>query len=221
MKDFLIGILCVVLAFMTWSYFSDADTHVVKALHYKLNQGKHADVPAYPPIIKLIGGDKKFFCSAFVIDNHYAVTAAHCLDENGKLRKDILSIFVEDNQDTGIKAKAVGMATRSDLGLLEGDFTNFQMLKTDTQHFGFLDSKTVYLTCGYPYGNLKISCVPFSPEKNNGFAIEGAGYLVPGMSGGAVINVLTNEAVALNSYAGEGVVGVFPLYGLQGAFHLE
>lgn len=194
-------------------------THEVIKLDKKF--GESTSLPAsevkYKPIIKLKYNDE-FFCTAFVIDKNYAVTAGHCVNNNGRLTKDTLQVFSDEDKDTGVKIKAAGMALRSDLGLLVGDFSQFTPLKADFHKLRF--NEPGYYVCGFPYGQ-SMACTPFTPIQNMGFGILGQGYIVPGQSGSPVISVLTGEAVGVGSASEEPGILVYPLLGLLGAFNIE
>lgn len=222
MKNFLLGFLLSITAVLAGNWFAyDGTSYIVTKDLKKFGIGKTADNPAYNPIIKLLDHKGHAFCSGFVVDANYIVTAAHCLNDGGKLSKEELGVMDDAGVNTNTKAKAVGISSRNDLGLVSGDFSNFKVLKVEFSHFGFLSSAPFYLMCGFPMGQKNLICNPFFPSSTSGFAVVGAGYIVAGMSGGPVINSVTGEAVAVNSYADEGRVGVFPLQGLLGAFRLE
>lgn len=174
------------------------------------------------PIIQLFVNDQ-FYCSAFVIGNNYAVTAAHCLvDESyDKLEGDI-DIRLE-NVPTGVKAKAVGVEFRRDLGLIKGDFSRFKMVRL------LNDAPGVYpllYTCGYPGGNKHLSCSTFQPVTNDGFCLKGIGLVQPGMSGGPVVEPQSDTVVGIVTHAyfvaqGNGGVGVASTWGILGVFGIE
>jgi hypothetical protein len=54
----------------------------------------------------------------------------------------------------------------------------------------------------------------------NYFKVAGKGHLIPGMSGGPVINELS-VAVGINSSVLEDMVFISPLEGMLGLFNLE
>lgn len=182
--------------------------------------GQSPTDPTYNPVIKITDENHKAFCSAFVIDANYAVTAGHCVGAmNGSLSKQKLHVILDSGEDANLTVKAAGFASRSDLGLILGDFNKFKPLATNLESFGFTEA--AYYTCGFPYTQKKMICTEFIPQKNSRFYIDGAGYMVPGMSGGPVINARTGVAVGVNSAVGEGIVEVTPLEGFKGCFGIE
>jgi hypothetical protein len=54
-----------------------------------------------------------------------------------------------------------------------------------------------------------------------GFSIAGRGFLIPGMSGGPVIDVKHGTVLAVNSAATNGFVLVAPVMGILGSFGIE
>lgn len=162
-----------------------------------------------------------FFCSAVVFDNSYTVTAAHCLDSSfGPLRVDGLHIKDEHGKDTGIIAIAAGVNTRVDFGIIKGDFRLFKKATLEVHSNGFIGGG-IFLACGFPMGQNQLTCEPFVPKSNYYFHVIGLSALVPGMSGGPVVDLKTGKVVGVNSAVGEGVVFITPLTGLYGAFGIE
>jgi secreted trypsin-like serine protease len=83
--------------------------------------------PKHYPIVHLADSTGRSFCTAFVIDAHYAATAGHCIEnddilKSGKLRTDTLKFLNERNEDLNTEAKAVGYDEWTDYGLLLGRF---------------------------------------------------------------------------------------------------
>lgn len=187
-------------------------------LEIKKKFGENPSEPLYNPIIKLADKKGKAFCSAFVIDANYAVTAGHCVGGiEDELNKEDLRVILDSGQDAGIKVKAMGYTHRVDLGLIMGNFNKFKPLRAD--FINFRSNVPVVMACGFPFCQKQLICNPILPQKNDVFYVDAMGYMVPGMSGGPVIDVKTGEAIGLNSASGEGVVKFTPLQGLLGAFH--
>lgn len=177
--------------------------------------------PQYDPIIKLAIKDDAF-CSAFVIDANYALTAGHCIDNGfGGMLEDEIQIQLEDGTDSKITAKAVGINNRTDVGLIKGDFNKFQFLIVNFYTFPINVREGDYVTCGYPYGQKRLTCVRFVPVNNSYFAIAGKGFLMPGMSGGPMIDLNTGVVLGVNISVGEGLVNAASTIGSLGAFGIE
>lgn len=223
MKNLYIWFTGLILgALVTVVAFSSVRVNTIQTIPNlkKFGSGKTADNPAHNPIIKLSDMSGQGYCSAFVIDANYAVTAAHCLaDDHYRLRKENIKIYNDKGEYTGIIAKAGGIALQSDLGIVTGDFSNFRMLPAHFDKFSFYHP--LYVACGFPYASKVLSCNPLIPAKNIEFAMYAQGYLVPGMSGGPVIDLSDGMVVGVNSAVADDGVLVMPLQGLLGAFQLD
>ena len=176
-------------------------------------------------IIKIAKVDdiKDPFCSGFVIDENYIATATHCIKGSfSGPTSDKLAILDEWGNDTGARGMAVAVNDRVDVGLIQGDFKKFDRLKVNFYNYNVpRSSLDVFSACGYPYLQNKLTCTYFFPQTNVGFSIAGQGFLIPGMSGGPVINLKTGKVVGINSAMGDGYVYVAPTLGMLGAFGIE
>lgn len=165
-------------------------------------------------------------CTAFVIDDNYAITAAHCVDNNRMkrgLEKDARFAVTIDGET--FELEAVAMNGRIDVGLFRGDFRKFDKLLVDFYSYDqtayFTAPLTSFISCGYPYSQKTLTCTRFYPKTNVGFYIAGQGMLIPGMSGGPVLDPLTGAVIGVNSAAGQGAFYVSPVLGMLGAFKIE
>lgn len=205
-------------------------THTVKTIDPnlpKLNTYRNPNdqSPKMTPVIQLFRKGR-FYCTAFVIGNNYAITASHCLvnDEGTDRTDDVIDVRLNNKHVTD--AKAVGADYRRDLGLIQGDFSKFDMIEVENDHPGFQAGEPL-LACGYPGGNKNWTCTTFQPQVNDEFFLRGPGILMPGMSGGPVINLITKKAIGVNChvYPGSGGdvggVGISSLYGVLGDFNIE
>lgn len=173
------------------------------------------------PVVHLANAKAEPFCTAFIVDANYAVTAAHCINGNGKgkLPKENLKILDEKGNDIG-DVQAVGFHDRSDLGLLKGNFKKFLPLPANFYDNGF-EVRRMLAACGFPYGQKKLICNTFVPMGNSTFTVKGIGYLIPAMSGGPVIDPQTGIAIGVNYAVDENYAYVRPLQGFLGIFDLE
>jgi len=183
----------------------------------------------YHPVVRLINEDKKFICSGYVADKHYIVTAAHCLKNSSKELMDG-KVLIEDNKGKIIgEGVAAGISFRVDIGIIYGDFSKFKILASEFYQDGFRwpYPKHHYIACGYPAGQRIEACVPFFPgvpghDEYMGFTRFGVSTIIPGMSGGPVINKSTGRVVGVNSSARSGGGSmVAPMLGLPGTFGIE
>lgn len=174
------------------------------------------------PIIRLATTTNIGFCSGWVIDTQLAITAAHCINHNKHITKAPIKIFDDKGKDTGHLAQAASYDEDLDLGLIVGDFHEFSSLQTNFYHEGFPRSvKHQYIMCGFPLGQKLVTCTEFSPTRMNFFRVEGKGHLIPGYSGGPVIDITTNQAVGVNSAVSEDEIIIAPIQGILGLFRLE
>ncbi len=164
-------------------------------------------------------------CTAFVIDNNYAVTAAHCLSRGPKQNKiQNLSRTLEK----AVPVKTVGFNERVDYGLIMGDFSAFNhALIAPENALGRVSNQNVFLTCGFPEGQTRALCTEFQSFGPSNFMIVGRGEVYPGMSGGPAVFEATGLVigVVVAAAGGEGMpldtVIVAPLTGFLGAMGIE
>lgn len=213
---FLIATL-VILEVIYLKFFLEKGTEVIRGLpkYGKLTKG------TLNPILRvLINGQGH--CTAFVIDDNYAMTAAHCLrSDNFFEGLDKTSKFSAITEMGEIQLEAAAINNRIDVGLYKGDFRNFKKLIPDFASFEIENPKDFFVACGYPYSQRVLTCTHFVPAYNIEFYIAGSGMLIPGMSGGPVINLRTGAVIAVNSAAGNGAFMVSPVLGSLGAFGIE
>lgn len=178
-----------------------------------------------PPILGLYFQDEKgvlrFHCTAFVVSNIYAITAAHCLENaRGNLTVDNIYIYNLELVNTGIVGHAASMNSRGDFGAILGDFHNFRKLRVSNA-YGFGGHKGPFGACGFPWGSLPLVCQSFEPAAPYYDKVMGHGFLTPGMSGGPVIDLETSDVVGVNVEVHEGFVAISPVIGIWGALRIE
>lgn len=235
MKALILGSLAFILALTAISMLSEGLGSITGRNTYQQHQNLDKlpklnmhDVDAPAPngpasmIALFVKNDKDvetFQCTAFVISNKYAITAAHCLfDENLKLKTTDIFIYDLNLKRTKIVARAASIDIRADMGAILGDFSSFKKVRISTN--GFLDTNGPFLTCGFPWGDKQL-CSLFVPKANYYAMIQGSGNIYPGMSGGPVVDVSKGLVVGINVQVLDGRIAVVPLNGLFGALHLE
>lgn len=140
-------------------------------------------------------------CSAFVISKNYAITAAHCMqnissvgtatfyNKNGSLQlKQIIYASQFDRIDFGI-----------DMGALIGDFSNIvplPLIKTEQEINGL-----AVVSIGIIGGEIKRKIGRI--ERNDFFGLKANMKIIPGMSGGPLIDILTGKVIGINSRGAE------------------
>ena len=215
---FIVVVLAALLTTFTMCNSVTVSDVTVIPLTKKFGEITANPAPKYNPVVHLNDKDG-FFCTGFVIDANYIATAGHCLHDNNSLITEDINIISDTGEDTGVVAQAAGFATRSDFGLVTGDFSNFKYFAAEFQNFGFNEKD--YYTCGFPYGVKRMVCTPFNPVQTSYFSIFGRGFIIPGFSGGAVVRASDGVVVGINSAAREGGIIVYPLQGFLGIFGIE
>lgn len=166
-------------------------------------------------------GVLRFHCTAFVVSNKYALTAAHCVaNDSGNMTKDRIYIYDSSLVNTGIIGKAVSMNGRGDFGVILGDFSNFHKLKVNSST-GFANQKGPFFSCGFPWGALPMVCQEFVPKMPFYDKVAGMGFLTPGMSGGPTIDQSTMLVTGINVEIHEGFVAISPVIGIWAALRIE
>lgn len=181
-------------------------------------------------LIRLVDVRGEFVCSAFVINDDYAITAGHCINYHDK--EEPIQIYDIDNRDTGEEASVAAYNMRMDFGLIRGDFSDFQKLDVP------IDALTTYnvflkavrdvregighalLTCGFPQGAEDV-CLNVTPLSMYGFLLMTDINLMPGMSGGPLIDPVTNSVIGINSRVYEQYSMYAPMIGFFDAINVK
>lgn len=148
------------------------------------------------------------------------MTAGHCVEYKGKLKKDKLKFLDAKNVDLHTEVLPVGYDETTDFGLLKGDFDKYFILKSDFVNSGFISGK-VMVACGFPFGQKGLTCNPIRVVNNDFLAVRVEGFLRNGMSGGPVIDPNTGIAYGINFAIVDGFSYVNSLQGFLGFFGID
>lgn len=192
--------------------------HDIKGLDKSINLNPEVKEYGLSPIVKLVDPIQQIACTAFIVDKNYAITAAHCLNLNGKLPDYKLEICYPDFQAITKDVDAVAYDTKSDIGLLKGNFDSYKYLAIDP--INEINNNVGYVACGFPHQSHGIICNKFTYDHNDEEEkIVGIARFYHGMSGGPVIDTKTNRAIGIiSAMDDQGFSYVVPLQILFGIF---
>lgn len=160
------------------------------------------------------------FCTATVINQNTAVTAAHCILEQDMMGNigvlPLVEIRPDTNQPVGVYATVIYVTTQLDTAMLRGDFSKFQFKPytqtinklMDLQHPG-----VKFKSCGYPLGGT-LQCTETIFKERVNFSIRVTGLLLPGMSGGPTMTE-DGTVVAINNAVDGTDSIVTPIYNID------
>jgi len=187
-------------------------------IHFDVPYGElSAPVVDSSPVVRLVDPVQRIGCSAFIVDDNYAITAAHCLNSSGSLPTYDIKLFL-NNTNTYVAAKAAGYDTNTDMGLLTGDFHELSKTKVNLTSDGFAGNGP-YIACGYPRGQKVLACTQLVVDGTSLDYIMAQSHFHHGMSGGAVIDTSNHTAVGIISAMDDaGEAYVVPLIGFLGVF---
>jgi len=211
----------------TWSHLSKPLEETIV-----LNDKLHGKIvrTGFAPLVRLRTGGG--WCSGYVADSKYIITASHCIrDKKGRLSKVDVRIFDKNNRVIAT-GKPAAISKQIDIGLIHGDFSKFKVLPSNFYDAMFQANDSMFISCGFPEGQRKPTCAKFFPGSSIvlsspllggglGMGIDGNGTMLPGMSGGPIMEINSGEVVGIN--VGVTTRGVFAasLIGLLGRFNIE
>jgi S1-C subfamily serine protease len=170
--------------------------------------------PMYSGAIRIYHDN--IMCSGAVINDKYAVTAAHCGVSYARIMT-TESIVVRDFFDryTGTVAKFVALDHNRDIAIIKGDFKSFQTFPINIAYSPKYGD--ILTACGFP-NDSSYTCNQETFDSNfyEQYFVTGPA-LIHGMSGGAVFNT-DKEVVAVNSAISYKGSILSPIVGLIGLF---
>lgn len=183
-------------------------THSTIHFPYKYGEQSNGTIPGTIRIINIAGSSS---CSGFVIDKHYAITAAHCIQSAKELE-------VYSSSETYItKARVAGFDETNDIAVILGDFSDFKPLLVNFDNTQ-INIYSKFQACGYPLGQRVNYCTSFSAEGFYYSMVKGTGQLYHGMSGGPVIDVTDNVVIGIVTSMDEEFNYITPVQGIFGLF---
>lgn len=176
----------------------------------------------YDPAIRIISTDG--ICSAVVIDNNYALTAAHCvtgffdtMDPN-----QVFMVYDEVGQYTNVTIRPVAANIAKDIALLKGNFNKFRYAAVDFYGRDRMQLGEPLLSCGYPSGQPYLYCADWNLTGSNDFRHTAEGIVIQkGMSGGPVYNKETGNVIGVNSAVFGSSFLVGPTVGVLSDFGID
>ena len=125
-------------------------------------------------------------CSATVISDAYALTAAHCVvDNRNRLVDNTFDVYDEEDTKVDIKAEAVALDLARDIALVKSDFSDFYIAQVESR--SILPAGMDVMSCGFGADGYP-ACVTLKLAGNMVFRYVGTGGLIfQGFSGGPLL----------------------------------
>jgi V8-like Glu-specific endopeptidase len=174
----------------------------------------------YSPHVRLLDSESNSICSGTVVSSKYVITAAHCLTTHTNInnfnecmlapfdmpnkkqfceqhtQENDSSITISDaNYKKTVNMRVVGFSSRYDLMVLEGDVRSFLTINLDKSYNA--ENKSNLISYGYPRGG-KLNVSRGTSAGYCDFRLTSKDMnIIPGMSGGAVLNS-TGDLIGVN-----------------------
>jgi S1-C subfamily serine protease len=188
-------------------------------------------VKKYSAIVRLHTLDGRFFCSGVVVSAGKILTAGHCvLAPNpfpglipDHISKKPIQIRTSDNIIVGVFAVPLNANSTTDIAVLVGDFTKFDIAEVEKDtleiHNSFYKDKYIK-ACGFPYGGNFVCITAVDTAKYSIYYGSYDGGLWPGMSGGPVFNK-HGKIIGLNQAVSKDMNIYSPLVALEELFKIK
>lgn len=180
-KIWRLAILVLILGFI-WGHSS---VYVEKA-------GVKKEVFLYEPILRVltqVQGVNYTTCSAVVISQNLAFSAAHCFD-----MPPVPQYISDENEKHIVPVQVYFLNAYRDLVLITGDFSKFKKMQVAQTP---VEINQKLLSCGFPYNGKKVcsKLEVLAPYKD---LVSFKGFMYSGMSGGPIYDVETQTVFAIN-----------------------
>lgn len=169
---------------------------------------------AYDAIVRLLHKGM-FVCSAVIVSEEYALTAAHCISNNGKISHG--GYVLANKEETYFAPSIIAFAYGyHDIALLYGNYSAFHRKAVDWT--GQLLNNKMAKSCGYPQGQTALLCNDYEILGNKFFFLRGNGHIFQGQSGGPVM--VGDIVIGVNSHVSFSTVMAGPVVGMQEMFRV-
>lgn len=145
--------------------------------------------------------NKSPFCTGFVVGRNFALTAGHCVTPDVSLAAKagtLVSLPFEPKNKYRSRINPLGAIGRFDWGFVTGSFANYNRLEVDTMGELIQVGRKVVI-CGGPLGSMDFRCYLTKIQRLEGFNIIIGGIVMPGQSGGAVVDFETGKVIGITS----------------------
>lgn len=206
-------LICAFLAPFAINSCASSSKHIERGTAAPFNSVLTNGNNRHPGIIRLLDSKDRFFCTGFVIDGIYAMTAAHCVSkefgfipaEQIKIH-DAYGIYVGD-------ATLVALDKDQDIAFIKGDFIEFKPMSVDFNGKNSFRNMNL-ISCGFPAGSPIMYCTQLTHIGNRNFLYRTVGGpIYQGMSGGPVVEVVSGNVIGVNSGVDMGSVLIGPVIG--------
>lgn len=207
-RDLIMTVILLAVALTLGMLGSKSTTNPLAEVRQKVLVTKPGKFPA---MVRLVDMSGRTMCSGTVIAKDLVLTAAHCIQGPTVVRSELR----DDGQTQFVPSLPIVYQPRADYAILSGDFSDFDVMSTETDpEKDLLYNQTDLVSCGFPWGDTA-ACYPILTQVKKmyeGFQAEGQMY--PAMSGGPVIDTRTGKVVGVNHGIGDNKVIFMPILGI-------
>lgn len=216
-----IGMSCT--AFVVTDKFAVTAGHCLEITSQRLDEITNVDIPESEEL------ERKYLQKIANLEINCRITNRRCMREIEYVKvilekeliaraqvlsekADTFKVINVHGEDTNIEATADFKHKSRDYGIIRGDFKKFK--KMHSRIGWHVKPGDTLKSCGFFGGKLPPTCVDFLAEGNYGFSYRGQGVLVPGISGGPVVDNL-GYVVGIASSAHPEFIVMVPFIGIM------